>query len=182
MQQILSRIRTGTDSLLRAIEPSTTRGGFGNRSQQSELGYLVNDLAEAALHLDDHIARRETTRTDVEDVLRRGVLVDEAIGRDATSNARNTWATIRRDLDSLATAYDLGFNWQNPTYRGDPDPGIYARWSGPPGRSRTGPGHARELRRAAPQATAIAILGPGEAPLALVGGRHRFRLLMQGER
>ncbi len=43
-------------------------------------------------------------------------------------------------------------------------------------------GHARQLRRAAPQAHDIAILGPAEAPLALVGGRHRFRLLLHGER
>lgn len=43
-------------------------------------------------------------------------------------------------------------------------------------------GHARQLRRAAPQAPDIAVLGPAEAPLALIGGRHRFRLLVHGER
>jgi primosomal protein N' (replication factor Y) len=43
-------------------------------------------------------------------------------------------------------------------------------------------GHARALRRAAPQAESIQILGPAEAPLALLGGRHRYRLLVQGER
>jgi primosomal protein N' (replication factor Y) len=43
-------------------------------------------------------------------------------------------------------------------------------------------GHARALRRAAPEAADIFVLGPAEAPLALVGGRHRFRLLVQGER
>lgn len=42
--------------------------------------------------------------------------------------------------------------------------------------------HARGLRRAAPQTTDITVLGPAEAPLALVGGRHRFRLLVHGER
>jgi len=42
--------------------------------------------------------------------------------------------------------------------------------------------HARLLRRAAPAAADISVLGPAEAPLALVGGRHRFRLLVQGER
>ena len=42
--------------------------------------------------------------------------------------------------------------------------------------------HARGLRRAAPQAADIRVLGPAEAPLALLGGRHRFRLLVQGER
>jgi primosomal protein N' (replication factor Y) len=43
-------------------------------------------------------------------------------------------------------------------------------------------GHARGLRRVAPDARDIHVLGPAEAPLALVGGRHRFRLLVQGER
>jgi primosomal protein N' (replication factor Y) len=42
--------------------------------------------------------------------------------------------------------------------------------------------HARALRRAAAAADDIHVLGPAEAPLALIGGRHRFRLLVQGER
>lgn len=42
--------------------------------------------------------------------------------------------------------------------------------------------HARALRRAAPSSPDIHVLGPAEAPLAMVGGRHRFRLLVQGER
>ena len=42
--------------------------------------------------------------------------------------------------------------------------------------------HARGLRRAAPEADDLHVLGPAEAPLALIGGRHRFRLLVQGER
>jgi primosomal protein N' (replication factor Y) len=42
--------------------------------------------------------------------------------------------------------------------------------------------HARGLRRAAPDASDLHVLGPAEAPLALIAGRHRFRLLVQGER
>jgi primosomal protein N' (replication factor Y) len=43
-------------------------------------------------------------------------------------------------------------------------------------------GHARGLRRAAPQVADIHVLGPAEAPLSLIAGRYRFRLLVQGER
>ena len=43
-------------------------------------------------------------------------------------------------------------------------------------------GHARGLRNAAPRVDGIAILGPAEAPLALIRGRHRFRLLVHGRR
>jgi primosomal protein N' (replication factor Y) len=42
--------------------------------------------------------------------------------------------------------------------------------------------HARALRMAAPQAAGIALLGPAEAPLALIRGRYRFRLLVHGKR
>ncbi len=43
-------------------------------------------------------------------------------------------------------------------------------------------GHARGLRNAAPRIDGISILGPAEAPLALIRGRHRFRLLVHGRR
>ena len=42
--------------------------------------------------------------------------------------------------------------------------------------------HARALRLAAPSGQGISVLGPAEAPLALIRGRHRFRLLVHGKR
>src|SRR6202045_3957121 len=43
-------------------------------------------------------------------------------------------------------------------------------------------GHARALARAAPTHDDVRVLGPAEAPLALVRGRHRFRLLIKAPR
>lgn len=43
-------------------------------------------------------------------------------------------------------------------------------------------GFARALRRAAPSSADITVLGPAEAPLAMVAGRYRFRLLFHGDR
>ncbi|SIQ90827.1 replication restart DNA helicase PriA [Rhizobium sp. RU20A] len=42
--------------------------------------------------------------------------------------------------------------------------------------------HARGLRQSAPPAGDIQVLGPAEAPLAMIRGRHRFRLLIHGRR
>lgn len=41
---------------------------------------------------------------------------------------------------------------------------------------------ARVLAAAAPQAAKIKVLGPAEAPLAVIRGRHRFRLLVKAAR
>lgn len=40
--------------------------------------------------------------------------------------------------------------------------------------------HGRALRASAPNAADIMVLGPAEAPLSLVRGRHRFRILIHG--
>ncbi len=42
--------------------------------------------------------------------------------------------------------------------------------------------HARALKRAAPQSSDVYLLGPAEAPMALVRGRHRYRLLVHAPR
>ncbi|MYZ49289.1 primosomal protein N' [Propylenella binzhouense] len=41
--------------------------------------------------------------------------------------------------------------------------------------------HARAMARAAPPAEGVRLLGPAEAPLAVLRGRHRFRLLVQAK-
>jgi primosomal protein N' (replication factor Y) len=42
--------------------------------------------------------------------------------------------------------------------------------------------HARRLAQAAPRSDAVRVLGPAEAPLALIRGRYRFRLLVKSAR
>ena len=41
---------------------------------------------------------------------------------------------------------------------------------------------AREIARRAPPSDVIAVLGPAEAPIAVVRGRHRWRLLIKAPR
>lgn len=43
-------------------------------------------------------------------------------------------------------------------------------------------GYAREVARAAPGSEKIMVLGPAEAPLAVIRGRHRWRLLVKAPR
>jgi len=131
VQQILTRIRTSADTLIRALDPAPQGRGYGYRAQRGDVASLVEDLADSALHLNDHVVRRETTRTDVEEVLRRGVLVDEAMARQSrNTSVQNTWTAMRRDLDSLASAYSMNFDWRNPTYSNTPVVGVYSRWTG----------------------------------------------------
>ena len=132
VQVILTRIRTNADSLLTAIEGTRPRGSIFGRSRQSgDVAYLVDDLVQATIHMSDHVTRRETTRTDLDDLLSRADAVDEALTKNPGSMAaQNAWRNIRRDVESLASAYSVTYDWQNPQYPGIPGTGVYQRLTG----------------------------------------------------
>ena len=46
----------------------------------------------------------------------------------------------------------------------------------------TAEGYARRIASAAPPSDEVRVLGPAEAPLAIVRGRHRFRVLLKAPR
>jgi hypothetical protein len=131
VQAILTRIRSNTESLLTVIDGTRPRGRiFGSRTADDP-AYIVDDLLQATLHLSDHVTRREATRTDVDDLLGRADALEEAMRRDpGPAAAQTAWRNIQRDVESLAAAYSITWDWQNPQYPGMPGTGIYQRLTG----------------------------------------------------
>ena len=93
--------------------------------------------------------------------------------RTIRSSARSSRATATRSTKRRS---------RSGARRGCRRSGGSRRWScSGPDRAET-QGYATALRRAAPADDAIEVLGPAEAPLAVVRGRTRFRLLVQAPR
>src|SRR6185436_13006768 len=133
VQTILMRIRSNGDALVQTLDGIPARGRvYSNRTRTADdMAYLVEDLVTAANHLDDHISRALATRADVDDLLRRAALVDSAFGRSSQGNTvTNAWTTIRRDVDSVANAYGLTWDWRNPEYSNEPVSGVYRQLQG----------------------------------------------------
>ena len=125
IQQVLTRLRTDADERLQTIDNSGPRGrayGYRERQGGNDVAYLVDDLVQAADHLNDHVLRRQALRADVDDLLRRGALVDSALQRAAVQNTQLAWNRVRRDLDELATGYGMPSSWHNADYRPPPSP------------------------------------------------------------
>lgn len=133
VQSILARIRTNADSLLRSIDGAPPRGrALGNRARQTgDVAYLIEDLVQATQHLSDHVTRREVTRTDMDELLSRAHAADQALTRaQAPRGGQAAWTNIRRDIDRLAEAYSVDWDWQDPEYPGIPGTGVYQRLTG----------------------------------------------------
>lgn len=133
LQVILTRIRTNSESLLRAVDGTPPRGrARGNRARATgDVAYLIEDLVQASVHLSDHITRRQVTRTDVDDLFSRAHAVDAALTTTPAPRAgQAAWTNIRRDIDRLAQAYAVNWDWKNPQYPGIPGTGVYQRLTG----------------------------------------------------
>lgn len=133
IQAILTRIRTNADSLVQILDGVPARGRMTANRQRTpdDVAYLVEDLVTSTVHLDDHIRRALTTRTDVDDLLRRAARVEEAFAAGNQPRAATTvWTNIRRDVDALANGYGLTWDWHNPQYSTDQPSGVYSELQG----------------------------------------------------
>jgi hypothetical protein len=150
VRQILTRIRTDADALRRSMPLSAPRSGSARQPENDAALYLIDDVVQASNHLTDHLDRGQVLQPDVEDVLRRGAALQDAIpGRGFSQQVQSGWNRLRSDLDSLASAYRLNWNWQSPRLSSNPPGGLYDRLTGT---YRLDTARSDDPRRAADQA------------------------------
>ena len=106
--------------------------GQGNvaAAVEYDVDQLINELLDTTAHLRDHQVRRQVIANDVEEVLVRGSRIDEFMRRNQIRTAaENSWITVRRDLDALASAFNLRWDWASPRTP-VAGPAYYSRLSG----------------------------------------------------
>ena len=130
--QLLTRTKKDADTFRESLEKALDRSGIDDSRDEDDINQLVRDFAETTDHLEDHFDRRQVVTYDIEDVLRRGVSIDRFMQRHQLANpAENAWLAVRRDLDELASAYNVAWNWTDPRYTtGERGTALYHRLTG----------------------------------------------------
>ena len=130
--QLLSRTKRDAERFRQSLERALDRSRIDDSRDEDDINQLVKDFAETTDHLNDHFDRRQVVTFDIEDVLRRGVSIDSFMQRHQLANpAENAWLAVRRDLDELAGAYNVAWDWSDARYTTDgPGMGPYQRLTG----------------------------------------------------
>jgi len=130
--QLLSRTKKSADRFRRSLDRAFDRSRIDGSREDNNINRFVDDFAETTSHLSDHFDRRQVVTNDIEDVLRRSVSIDNFMQRhQLAAQAENDWLAVRRDLDELAHAYNVTWNWSNPRYTADERrTGLYHRLTG----------------------------------------------------
>jgi YMGG-like Gly-zipper len=130
--QLLTRTKKNADRFRHSLDRAVDRSRIDGSREDNNINQFVEDFAETTNHLSDHFDRRQVVTSDIEDVLRRSVSIDNFMRRHQLAvQAENDWLTVRRDLDELARAYNVTWNWSNPRYTADERrTGLYHRLTG----------------------------------------------------
>jgi cytochrome c556 len=132
VEQLLKRIEQGADEFRKSLDRALDDSSIDDSKAEDDINHFVTEFAESTDHLRDHFGRSQVITYDIEDVLRRGVSIDGFMQRHRLNEeAENDWVTLRRDLDNLASAYHVAWNWSDPRYTPqEPGTGVYHRLTG----------------------------------------------------
>ncbi len=127
VQTLLNRIETNTDIYKRQMNTALDQSKLnGSDTEDVFFGY-VSDFENTTDALKQNFDARRSAGSDVEDVLNRASQIDQFMRRNRlTTGVQRIWTSIRTDLNTLATYYQVTPNWNgggiNPTPNTNPTP------------------------------------------------------------
>jgi hypothetical protein len=124
--QILPRIDQRAARFQNAAERALTDNRMDNTRREGKLTQFVSDFRQAIAQLRNNYNRRQATDADVQAVLETGGRIDSfLLAHPGLTGVDDEWRGLRGDLDSLASAYNIAWNWDEYNRRDNRDDRDY---------------------------------------------------------
>ena len=112
LDAIIRRIESGADRFRASMSNSLDRSRYDGTRAEDNINQFVRDFETATDQLRSRFDSRNSAASDVESVLRQATYIDDFMNRQTLSmRAENDWTTLRGDLNQLASAYSVAWNW-----------------------------------------------------------------------
>ena len=150
MRQLARRINNRTDRFSRSLRMALNRSNINGTSEENEASRNLIALESAASQL-NRINTRRFTESDARNVLEpAGVLNSLMVNNDFDAIAERDWTMLKQDLDQLASASNIAWNWNTGPMPGGP---IYSADGELTGTYRLDASRSGDVRQAANNAT-----------------------------
>lgn len=114
MRQLVDRLNVRSATFSRSLRNDLNRGGYNNRNSVDEINRQLNDFEVALVQLRNRVNSRQSTSSDAQNVLDRAAFLNNYIAdRQLSNQTENSWSSLRTDLDQLANAFNVAWNWSN---------------------------------------------------------------------
>ncbi|HKG15580.1 MAG TPA: hypothetical protein VKB12_19830, partial [Pyrinomonadaceae bacterium] len=112
LDALIRRIENGTDRFRTDMGNALNRSTYNNTRAEDNINQFVRDFETATDQLRSRFTSRNSAASDVESVLRQATYIDDFMTRNSLSmRAENDWTTLKGDLNQLASAYSVAWNW-----------------------------------------------------------------------
>jgi YmgG-like glycine-zipper protein len=114
MRQLIDRLNVRSATFSRNLRQDLTRSSNNNRYSLDEVRRQLSDFETALVQLRNRVNSRQSSSSDARNVLERAAFLNSFIGDSQLSyQTENNWTSLRTDLDQLAGAYSIAWNWSN---------------------------------------------------------------------
>jgi hypothetical protein len=134
LRSLIASIERRTDAFKIEMQRSTRWGGTTN--QEDRVVDFIERFEDATDRLKQQADARRPIGSELTDVFSRAQTINAFMTRNRlTGRAETLWASVRNDLNTLATYYQYSWSWDgpvatNPGYPGPDYGGRYARLTG----------------------------------------------------
>ena len=120
MRQLINRLNNRSSTFSRNLRQDLNRGSYDDRSSADEVRRHLTEFETALAQLRNRVNSRRSNSSDAREVLEHGAFLNNYItSRQLSNRTENNWNTLRQDLDRLASAFSIAWNWSNvPTVPG----------------------------------------------------------------
>lgn len=113
MRQLIERLNTRSATFSRNLRNDLNRSSYNDRSAD-DVRRQLSDFETALTQLRNRVNSRQSSSSDARTVLDRAAFLNNYIGnRQLSYQTENNWSAMRTDLEQLASAYNIAWNWSN---------------------------------------------------------------------
>ncbi len=119
MRQLTRRINNRTASFSRSFRLALNRSNINGTAQEDEASRHLIALEEATSQLNNRVSGRQLTQTEARNVLEHAGYLNSLItSHQFDANTERDWTLLTEDLNQLASAYDIAWNWDTTPVQG----------------------------------------------------------------
>jgi hypothetical protein len=116
VKRLLDRLEKDSDKFRKSVDKTLDKSRLDSTNREDDINRFVKDFEDEIDRLKDRFDDHKTVSADVEVVLRRAVLIDRFMQRHRVSTEmQGDWAAVKADLDELARAYNVSWEWERAT-------------------------------------------------------------------
>jgi len=113
MKQLLERLEDNADKLRKSVDKALDKSRLDTTRREDDINKFLKDFEDATDRLKDRFEDHKSVAADVEEVLRRAAFIDRFMQRQRLSaEVQGDWAAVKADLDELARAYNVSWQWE----------------------------------------------------------------------